>query len=563
MTEAKRAVTYIRVSDVSQVQGHSLTAQERLFRELCQNRGWQVVGVYREEGKSAHVDAINKRPVFRKLLDDALNHQFDVIVIHTLDRWSRNMKVTVESMSILSKCNVGLVSITEALDYSTPEGMLSMHMLGAFNQFFSSSLAKHVKKGLEQRVLEGKHHGAIPFGYESCWETTESGERIRRCDTEHPGGIHIHSKEGPAVTELFRRYAAGTATLSTLASWLNAEGFRTRSTRTSPDATGNLVAGPRLFTTASVRGLLHNAFFTGQVIYQGKALPGAHEPLISQEIFDTVQELTKKNSGRSETLSLHPEREYLLKGLVRCAYCGMPMWAQTYYSGNSYYREHKASRSIKECPAHGGAISCSVIDDQVRSLVSAIELGPKWLEEVLSIIALKDDVERINKQREEAKARLLRLGRAYVDNVMPEEEYKRQKRLLELSLESLVIPDYNAAEQAGKLILDLPKLWANATLTEQRKILLTMLDAVYIDTKAGKRVVAVMPKPPFRPIFQVASAKKDSKIHIINEPLGSSPKGSAVFLVETGESRTLPETRKRLDWLNVKQAERFSLSACC
>ncbi|AAW40599.1 hypothetical protein [Dehalococcoides mccartyi] len=87
-----------------------------------------------------------------------------------------------------------------------------------------------------------------------------------------------------------------------------------------------------------------------------------------------------------------------------------------------------------------------IIDNQVRELVSAIELGPKWLEEVLSIISMKDDVERIHKERDEVKARLLRLGRAYVDNVMPEEEYKQQKRLLDLSLESLVVPDYNAAE---------------------------------------------------------------------------------------------------------------------
>jgi site-specific DNA recombinase len=40
------------------------------------------------------------------------------------------------------------------------------------------------------------------------------------------------------------------------------------------------------------------------------------------------------------TLQQHPERAYLLKGLLRCAYCGMPMWAQTYKSGNPYYREH-------------------------------------------------------------------------------------------------------------------------------------------------------------------------------------------------------------------------------
>ena len=57
-----KAVGYIRVSDPSQVEGHSLQAQERLFLELCKSRGWEAVKVYREEGVSAHSDAIAKRP---------------------------------------------------------------------------------------------------------------------------------------------------------------------------------------------------------------------------------------------------------------------------------------------------------------------------------------------------------------------------------------------------------------------------------------------------------------------------------------------------------------------
>ena len=125
-----KAVAYIRVSDVSQLEGHSLDAQERLFNELCKNRGWEPFNVYREEGKSAHVDAIARRPVFRKLLDDVTRHEFDIVVVHTLDRWSRNLKITLESLTILGKNNVGLVSIAENIDYSRPEGMLFTQMLG-------------------------------------------------------------------------------------------------------------------------------------------------------------------------------------------------------------------------------------------------------------------------------------------------------------------------------------------------------------------------------------------------------------------------------------------------
>ena len=61
-----------------------------------------------------------------------------------------------------------------------------------------------------------------------------------------------------------------------------------------------------------------------------------------------------------------------------------------------------------------------------------------------------------------------------------------------------------------------------------------MLDAVYVDTKKTKSIVAIRSKPPFKPIFQVAAAKEGPEIRIINEPI----KGTSVFLVETGESWT-------------------------
>jgi site-specific DNA recombinase len=70
-----------------------------------------------------------------------------------------------------------------------------------------------------------------------------------------------------------------------------------------------------------------------------------------------------------------------------------------------------------------------------------------------------------------------------------------------LGLESLV-PGVNAAEEAGNLIKNLPALWSLANVEERRKLLLTMLDAVYIDAKQYKTIVAIKPKPHFKPIFQ-------------------------------------------------------------
>jgi len=172
---------------------------------------------------------------------------------------------------------------------------------------------------------------------------------------------------------------------------------------------------------------------------------------------------------------------------------------------------------------------CHVADEQVGRLVEAIELGSRWMEQVLAIVSLKDEVERVKKDREKTQEKLRRMARAYMDNLFPDEEYHRQKRLMEMELESLVVPQANAAEEAGKLLSDLPKLWAEANLDERRKLLLTMLDAVYVDAKEDKCIVAIKPKPAFRPIFQVATTREDSGVYIINEPPEVTPEARMCF----------------------------------
>ncbi len=138
-------------------------------------------------------------------------------------------------------------------------------------------------------------------------------------------------------------------------------------------------------------------------------------------------------------------------------------------------------------------------------------------------------MQRVKEERGKAEEKLRRMAKAYVDNLFPDEEYHRQKRLLEMELESLVVPQANAAEEAGKLIQDLPKLWSEAKLAERRKLLLTMLDAVYVDAKQEKRIVAIKPKPPFRPVFQVAATKEGSGVMLLNEPPENSPEARSCF----------------------------------
>ena len=345
-----------------------------------------------------------------------------------------------------------------------------------------------------------------------------SGVRGLPCDPQHPGGVHPNPRESEAVRELFRRYAAGTATLSQLAKWLNDQGFRTRNKHWVENGSGNWVQEPRHFTNASVRGILHNRFYTGKIRHGDQLLPGVHEPLVSEELFEVVQIAMRRNSGRSETLHPRPDREYLLKGLIRCAYCLLPMWAQTYKNGHRYYREHKGSRGEGYCVNRSRSIRCEIPDEQIGRLVQAIILPDAWMDRVLARIHLADEMERIEQERRNVDQRLRRLGKAYVDGLYGDDDYKREKLSLEDRAASLVIPGIDVAMEAGKLLEDLPKLWEEANLTERRKLLTSMLDAVYVDTVEEKSIVAIRPKPAFQPLFEIATTRKGSDVVLINEP---------------------------------------------
>ena len=73
----------------------------------------------------------------------------------------------------------------------------------------------------------------------------------------------------------------------------------------------------------------------------------------------------------------------------------------------------------------------------------------------------------------------------------------------------------DAAREAGKLLEDLPGLWEQANMGERRQILLTMLDAVYVDARNEKAIIAIRPKPAFKALFEIATTRKGSGIVLI------------------------------------------------
>ena len=294
---------------------------------------------------------------------------------------------------------------------------------------------------------------------------------------------------------------------------MNAHGFRTRNMHKQEGD----VSGPRFFTVASVRGLLHNPFYTGRVKHKDQLLPGVHEAIVSVGLFQRVQTTLKRNSGSSETLNPTPAREYLLKGLIRCAHCGLTLWAQTYINGNQYYREQKGSRGEGYCLERSSSLPCRVPDVQMGRIIESIILPDSWQERMLTQIQLVDEFKRVEQERTEVEQRLKRLGRAYVDGVYNEESYRRELKTLKQKLSGLVVPEIDESNEAGKLLENLPELWQEADLSERRKLFLGILDAVYVETVEEKAIVALKPKAAFQALFHIATTREGSDVVLYKE----------------------------------------------
>jgi len=109
-----RAGLYARVSTNDQ---QTLPMQNHAMREYARKRGWIVVMQIREIGSGSA-----KRQAREKLLEAARRREIDVLLVWRLDRWGRSVTDLLATLQELEHLGVGFVSLTEALDLSTPAG---------------------------------------------------------------------------------------------------------------------------------------------------------------------------------------------------------------------------------------------------------------------------------------------------------------------------------------------------------------------------------------------------------------------------------------------------------
>ncbi len=314
---------YIRVSDERQDE-YSPDSQLKKIREYAKKEGYQIPDeyVFYDDGISGR--NVKKRGDFNRMIATAKekSHPFETIFVWKFSRFARNQEQAILYKNLLRKNGVSVVSVSEPI----PEGhfgTLIERIIEWMDEFYSINLGVEVSRGMEEKFSRGEPTCHPPFGY---YMTAKKW--------------FVNEEEADFVREAFQRFADGEGA-RTIAMDFGNRGIRTKRGNApdnrwidymlnNPAYTGMLRRSPSGTRTISKRNYKDEEI---------ALVEGLHEPLISIELWDKVQERIKQikkiypKYAKREQLT-----DYMLKGIVRCSSCGATLARGAVTSGKSQNR---------------------------------------------------------------------------------------------------------------------------------------------------------------------------------------------------------------------------------
>jgi site-specific DNA recombinase len=324
--QAVKAAIYVRVSTEEQAQsGYSINAQIEKLVGYCRLNGWEIAGQYVDDGYSAK-DL--QRPNIQRLIADAREKKFNLVLFYKLDRLSRNLKDLKILAEYFKENGIAIKSTTEVFDTSNSSGNLFFNMLGSFAEFERGVIGERTRLGLQRRLKEGKWNGPPPYGYKN------------RPD----GTLAIAEDEAHYIREAYRLFLEHNLGVKLIARRLANEDKTTRR------------AGH--WCPTIVWNLFNRFMLCGYVNIDGQFQKGAHKAIVSEETYNMVQKILKE---KAQVPSRRLHSPNILSGIVRCAKCGEVMTTGK-GKGHHYY----------VCSGRSRAQKCDMGYIQARSLESAI-----------------------------------------------------------------------------------------------------------------------------------------------------------------------------------------------
>jgi site-specific DNA recombinase len=299
------AVIYTRVSTKEQADtNQSLETQKKYCVEYAAKHNLNVAGFFGGTYESAKTDERNE---FNRMIRFVKNHKEKVtsILVYSLDRFSRTGDNAIYISGQLKKQGISIIAVTQPIDVSTVSGILHQNIQFIFSKYDNDLRREKCVAGMKEKLLRGEWLGVPPLGY-----SLAAGGRKKE-------QVIVINENGKFIKQAFLWKLNESLPNIDIANRLKKIGFN--------------ICRKRLTET------LKNPFYCGFISHnmlEGKLVKGKHEPIISQEIFLTVNNDMKKNphgyvwNKRNEDLPL--------KHFMRCE-CGRPITGYVVKPKGIYY----------------------------------------------------------------------------------------------------------------------------------------------------------------------------------------------------------------------------------
>jgi DNA invertase Pin-like site-specific DNA recombinase len=397
MDATNKFFLYARKStDDPKRQLRSIKDQIAETRDLASREGIEVVDTFVEKQTAKKPG----RPVFNEMLERIERGEASGILAWHPDRLARN---SLDGGRLIWLVDTGKIMGLKFPSFrfdATPQGKLSLAIEFGISKYYVDKLSEDISRGIRQKLKNGLWPQFAPLGY-----LNDRKEKTIFPDPE----------KAPLIRKAFEMYGTGNYTLRQVRTAINDLGL-------SGHKGGTL-------WVANYQYILKNPIYYGLIRYHGEYYDGKHEPIISKELFDQVQDvMSGKSKPKSDKL-----KPYIYRGLFRCGECGRLVTTET-QKGHNYLRCSKwevtcSQRYVRE----------ESIAEQVTDALRLVALPPEWAdwmvaqadaEEATEVETVSSHVQAIKSEITAREGHLDRLMTAYVETVLSLPEYKIAKNKL-------------------------------------------------------------------------------------------------------------------------------------
>lgn len=407
----KRVAAYCRVSTDSEEQLTSYTNQMKVYTEMINaNKEWEFAGLYADEGISG--TKADKRPQFKKMIDDCYKGKIDYIITKSVSRFARNTVECLKYVRILKSMGIGIYFEEQQIDTLKTDSELYLVIYAGFAQSESESISKNITWTYRKKFEEG----SPVFQYKKLLGYRRGAD----------GKPEIVPKEAEVVERIYTMYLAG-STPEVISKTLQAENLEFENKHFT-------------FTKQMIVSILQNEKYSGDSILQktitvdpidkvrkkneGEApmwlVENSHPAIISREMFNkTQEELSRRRaiapvSKKTSITSTGKYSRYALKDVLVCGECG------TRYRRVTWSKKGK-KKIVWRC--------CSRLDYGTKYCTDSISIEETKLHQAI--------VNAINKFNSEDAATYLMLMRSTIGEAIGINSSSDEIDLLERRIDAL------------------------------------------------------------------------------------------------------------------------------